>query len=151
AFASEYRSVNRFTYAENFVAQWASEWGVPVTLLLLAVFGYSLMRAMHRARSPDRLGAIAGLVAFAAQNLVDLGFELLGVATVAGALFPFWASDGVKTRARGEKKTRRAALSWTVVCVLLAVFVALALPIQRDHVAYLEHQLEDRMRAGDHA
>lgn len=70
----------RFTYehAENFLLQWASEWGVPVTVISLSVLAWvvrpalsvrTLSRPVHRA-------ALVGCFVLLLQNLVDLGMEV---------------------------------------------------------------------------
>ena len=76
----------RFAYAENFVAQWMSEWGLPMTLVWLAVVTIALARAVPKLTSLATIGGAVGLLALCAQNLVDLGFEILGVATLAATL-----------------------------------------------------------------
>lgn len=76
--------VGRFVHAENFIATWSSEWGIPVAGTLLAVISVTLGR-LSIDRSVLLNGAAIALVAFAAQNLLDLGLELLGIATVAAA------------------------------------------------------------------
>lgn len=76
----------RFEHAENCLVQWASEWGIPVALLLAAGFGRALWSALLRARDSVRQGAVLGLSCIAIQNQVDLGFELVGIAIGVAAL-----------------------------------------------------------------
>lgn len=91
----------RFVHAENFLSTWCSEWGFPLAALLVAAVAHAAF-CLVMARSPSVLGAGVGLVAFGAQNLLDLGSELLGIAAVAMALlgtalgeaFPYGALPG---------------------------------------------------------
>jgi tetratricopeptide (TPR) repeat protein len=76
----------RFAYAENFVAQWISEWGLPMTLVWLTMVTMALARALPKLTSLAMIGGAVGFLALCAQNLVDLGFEILGVATLAATL-----------------------------------------------------------------
>ena len=90
AFGSVFASVHnsgtrRFEYPENFVVQWASEWGAPLCLALVLVVVLAMVRGARGAKSWERCGAVAGTLGLAAQNLVDLGFELLSVAVFAAA------------------------------------------------------------------
>ncbi len=75
-----------FSYPENIVIQLVSEWGVVLgTLALLGLVGaiiYRLLKADGAAAS----GAMIGLTAVLAQNLVDFSLELPGVAVPAAAL-----------------------------------------------------------------
>lgn len=76
----------RYEYAENFVVQWLSEWGWPVACVLLVAFGRAAWDAVRRITEPGRLGATLALLCIALQNLVDLGFELVGLAVGVAAL-----------------------------------------------------------------
>lgn len=82
-----------FTHAENFVAQWASEWGVVVTALALVLFGATLVRpaVLDVRRSTLAAGAWVGVVVLLAQNWLDLGLEVpavcLAAAVVLGSLW----------------------------------------------------------------
>lgn len=79
-----------YSYAENFVVQWASEWGVPVALLALVSFGWSLRpHALGATKKTMAAGAFAGCTALVVQNLVDVALEVpavcLCVASLLGA------------------------------------------------------------------
>ncbi len=68
-----------FTHPENLVAQWASEWGIPVTVLALAGIGYALRPQTVLGRSLPPIGAWAALVMAALHNMVDFNSEVPGV------------------------------------------------------------------------
>jgi tetratricopeptide (TPR) repeat protein len=70
-----------FTHAENWPIEWISGWGLPVggaavVLLLAALWP----RRSLRRPTLTRLAVYIGLVAVLAQNLLDLGLEVPGVA-----------------------------------------------------------------------
>jgi hypothetical protein len=68
-----------FTHPENIVAQWTTEWGVPVSLLALGAVGWALRPSTMLARSQPPFGAWAALAAAAVHNLVDFNTEVPGV------------------------------------------------------------------------
>jgi tetratricopeptide (TPR) repeat protein len=74
-----------FEHAENLPLQWASEWGVPVTLLALGVLAASSRGVLgRRARQgPVRRCAALGVGVLLAQNMVDLSLEIPAVAALA--------------------------------------------------------------------
>jgi tetratricopeptide (TPR) repeat protein len=91
AFASSFvafaGSTVRYRYAENWVAQWAADWGLPLALGLIGLIGLELVQALKLShRSLARLGAFTALGAWCAQNLLDFGFELVGLSVIASAL-----------------------------------------------------------------
>jgi tetratricopeptide (TPR) repeat protein len=86
AFLAEEGALLRYRYPENFVAQWAAEWGLVTSTALLVVIALALWRGARASNSLPRKAAFAGLGALCLQNLVDFGFETLGVAVIAAAL-----------------------------------------------------------------
>ena len=76
---------------ENFLAQWAIEWGLPVVLVLILLGVRAVRHGIRRASSSAVARALlAGLAALFAQNLLDMGLEIaavgLAVACAVGAL-----------------------------------------------------------------
>jgi tetratricopeptide (TPR) repeat protein/O-antigen ligase len=82
-----------YEHAENFVLQWAAEWGLPLASLALALLAYGLYTLCTRAflRRSARRAALVGVGVLLVQNQVDLGLEVPAVsallACVLGALF----------------------------------------------------------------
>jgi hypothetical protein len=152
AFASVYGSINRFEYAENFLAQWACEWGFPIAVSLVAAIAHACLRARRRGRSIERMGALAGLSALAAQNLVDIGLELVGVAVVAAALLGAVTAHATRShqRSTGVGASRRIA-PWVGLGAAACILVLLAGGVMRDHGLYLRTELETTLQAGDRA
>jgi tetratricopeptide (TPR) repeat protein len=112
-----------WTHPENLAAQWATEWGLPASLAVLALFGRAFLRAAAwRSRTLGRLLALA-LAVLVAQNFADFSLEVPGVAAlaafVAGALTgreAGWARPG--RRASAEAGPSPRALAWTVAAPL---------------------------------
>ena len=70
-----------FSHPENFVVQWAVEWGVPAAVLALGTLSWFLRpAALGVGRSISGLIVGVGLGVLLLQNLVDLGLEVPGVA-----------------------------------------------------------------------
>jgi hypothetical protein len=116
-----------FTHAENFLAQWFSEWGVPVALLALLGLLWSLRsRRLGLADSPAARAATIGIVILLVHNLVDLALELPSVMfLVALTLGTLWGS------ARRDRLERSARLTmpwaWGAAAAAAAAFVFAAI------------------------
>lgn len=85
AFVGEHGAAKRFFYPENLLVQWTVEWGAVFAFTLVVAMLVSVGRAFQRERSNAHLGALAGIVAIAAHQMVDFSLELAGVAIVAAA------------------------------------------------------------------
>jgi Tfp pilus assembly protein PilF len=72
----------RLAYPENMLLQASSEWGVPITLLLIGLVGGALLglAAALRDRELGIIGAAAGVAAVLVHEMADFGLEVLGVA-----------------------------------------------------------------------
>jgi len=137
-------SVGRFVHAENFLATWTSEWGIPVACALLAVVALGLGR-LCLDRSLTRAGAGIALVAFGAQNFLDLGLELLGIATVAAATLGAALGDAAPATDNDVASTR---LNLRTVARSVALVTALSLvAFARGAFADGDDAFESRLRA----
>ncbi|WP_437810426.1 O-antigen ligase family protein [Sorangium sp. So ce1078] len=75
-----------FTHAENFVIQWAAEWGIPAATAALIALGVAFRPGKIALRgSTAALGAWVGCVVLLLQNLFDLGLEVPGVTIALAA------------------------------------------------------------------
>lgn len=81
-----------FAHPENFLVQWAAEWGLPASaggLLLLGWFLRPSRLAVRESRAA--LGVLVGGAALLLQNLADLALEVPGVvialAAAAGSIY----------------------------------------------------------------
>jgi tetratricopeptide (TPR) repeat protein len=153
AFSSAFVGVEgqtvRFAYPENFLIQWASEWGFPITLSWLALLAVALIRAARQSKSIAHLCGFAALLAYSAQNLLDLGFELVGIAVVAAALL------GATIAPRKRDKTLApspATLLFSVGSILVAgllILGTLAPPLSAQAITALDARLREQMRVQD--
>lgn len=93
-----------FTHAENFVIQWAAEWGIPVAAAALIALGIAFRPGkLARRRSAAVVGAWVGCAMLLVQNLFDLGLEVPGVSiALAATLGSLWGE------AQHERRRREA-------------------------------------------
>ncbi len=107
-----------FAHAENFLLQWAAEWGLPVTITALVAIGYAFWRWGRRPRAAAFV--LTALLVPLGQNMVDVALEVPGVCiallTVASVYFRAGAEEGFG----GLRRTRTA-----VACSALTLFAAL--------------------------
>ncbi|MEZ4432508.1 MAG: hypothetical protein R3F65_08855 [bacterium] len=83
------------THPETIALQLAIEWGVPVALVALGGGLAAGALALRRAGThPGRWGLCAGLVAVGAQQLVDFGFEAMGLSLPVAAALGLALADG---------------------------------------------------------
>ena len=111
-----------YTHAENFVAQWLVEWGIPVGVGALAALAWHFRpKRMGVGRSALAAGAWFGVLAVLLQNLLDLGLEtpgvVFGVVVVLGSLW------GDRRRALGLPMRQVAPRPRFAAAVALAVLV----------------------------
>ncbi|MBK6687085.1 MAG: O-antigen ligase family protein [Deltaproteobacteria bacterium] len=74
-----------FAFPENILAQLGAEWGVFGVLALVGLL-LALVRRLLQVSHLSTLGALAGIVALVAQNLVDFGLEMPGIAIPVAAV-----------------------------------------------------------------
>jgi hypothetical protein len=103
-----------FTHAENFVAQWAVEWGIPVAAAALVAFGWLIRpRRLGVGRQVLCAAAWLGVVVVAVHNLVDLAFEvpavMLALAVVVGSL---WGRHQARVDRRRASSPKAQVHAW---------------------------------------
>jgi tetratricopeptide (TPR) repeat protein len=151
AFATAFAAYNDFApdftfeYAENGLLQALADWGVVPGLAIAFAFAFLVGRLVLRSsRRPADLAAAFGVLAVAAQNLVDFSLEIPGVA------LPFAAVTGVLIRRtavslpaldRTERIRTVARLS------VLALLAALAIPLASWAGRNDRQEAEGRMEA----
>lgn len=107
-----------FSHSENFIIQWASEWGIPVTVVLLILFAWLLRPSEWGLRtSAVACGMFSGVTLLVVHNLLDLGFELPGVfiAVIAACGFVWGEQKANSTRRFDQNtptETRTTARIW---------------------------------------
>ena len=88
-----------FTHAENFPAQWASEWGIPVTLAAFVAFGWAFApRQLGVGRSAVAAGAWMGVAVLLLQNMFDLALEVPAIVIAAATILGSLWGDGRRRR-----------------------------------------------------
>ena len=113
-----------WTHPENIAVQWASEWGVPVSVIAFLFFAYMLRPTIIGAnRSAVAAGAAGGIVIVALQNIVDFSLEMPGVTIAVMVLLGSCWGD---TRKRGLAQTLGSARTRSLGRYSLGVAFALA-------------------------
>jgi tetratricopeptide (TPR) repeat protein len=137
----------RFVSPENVVAQWLTEWGVPVGLAGLTAIVVALRPTAAVVRSRTAAGAWAALAAIAVQNLADFGSEVPGVmlSATACAAIVVGGSSGLAPRWRFEEWSQRPT---GVAKVAIAVAV---LAVLGGAASVGRHVVDDRRRLHDAA
>jgi hypothetical protein len=119
-----------FSYPENVVAQWVTEWGVPAGTLGLAAVVFGLRPDTMLARSSTASGAWSALVAIAVQNLVDLGTEIPGLmlAPIVCAAIVVGGTAGRSSKLHMDRwgQRPRALVACAGLCALAAIGAASA-------------------------
>jgi hypothetical protein len=133
------------THPENLVAQWTTEWGVPVAACGFVAIGWALRPRTALARSRAPAGAWAALVAVAAHNMVDFSSELPGV-VIALAVCAAIVTGGAGARTSSSRTPPDAnaglAQAWwrrprafvMGACAALACALAGTLPFTSDEL-----------------
>ena len=117
-----------YQFAENFVMQWCVEWGVPVALLALLGFAYTLRKIRLRSGS-EALVLSCGLGVFVllAQNLFDLALEVPSVSLALFALLgSLWAGRSKRRMPPAAPRRLWLPAGFSTAFVLLWCFSASA-------------------------
>jgi len=114
-----------YTHPENIVAQWATEWGIPMAALAFVALAVALRPSSAMARSPRAAGAWGALVCVAIQNLVDFGSEYpaLGIAVCSCAAIVTGGTSGLDEPRKLDVWARRP----TALAVVAGLAALLAL------------------------
>jgi tetratricopeptide (TPR) repeat protein len=99
------------------------------------------LRAALRARSHARVGAVAAVATVVAQNMVDLGLELLGPALVAACLLGGCASFPSTARPQATRAHALRIIGGSVALMALVVPAALASRLIDEHGPTVEQRL----------
>lgn len=138
----------RFDYAENSIAQWSVDWGLPVGIAVTLALGLALVRALRDVKRPHMFGAVAGVCAYAAQNLVDFGFEMLGSASIGVVLLA--AATGESHSSGAPSSTRNSlALAASGALLTLAATALLGRGIHEHRVEVAQALLERALSTND--
>jgi hypothetical protein len=108
-----------FTHPENVVAQWITEWGLPLSLVGFGAILWALRPKTALARSRPPVGPWAALVALGIHNLCDFNSEVPGVVvalTACAAMVTGGTGGGSSTPHRTSVWAKRP----TAIALLLA-------------------------------
>lgn len=114
-----------YSHPENFIVQWAAEWGVPcAALALVGLLALLRERAAAAFENPVALGALIACCVLLLQNLVDLGTEVpaLTIAALVG-LGTGWRGDDGASKPLRFRRVFSGALLVLSCGALLAVLV----------------------------
>lgn len=140
----------RYEYAESFPAQWAVDWGIVVGPVVVCALGYVVVRAIVQADRPHLFGGLAGLVAYAVQNLVDFGMEMLGSAAVGVVLLAGAATGHLSSSAVETSAVRRSvALAVTTGALTLIAVATLGRAVHGQRVEVARADLERALTSDD--
>jgi hypothetical protein len=137
-----------YSHAENFLAQWASEWGVVVTALALGglAWAFRLARLQVR-RSTSALVAAVGVIALLAQNLVDLALEVPAVVIALTLVLAGLTKDSAD--APLDDSNRRAQRLGVLTALIGTLLVLAGAVFGTRSVGQVRRDLHDRFRALD--
>lgn len=145
-----------FTHPENFIAQWASEWGIPVAAAAMIALAYMYRpTALAIGRSAVVAAGWVAVTVLLAQNLADLGLEIpavgIAAATVLGALWGDPSRRRARERSAIDRLFSRIGASRVAIAIAAAGvgLSALALTMSFRDVAGQRERLRDRFDVAD--
>ncbi len=114
-----------YTHPENFIVQWATEWGIVGIVALVALFWVFRPTRLGVTRSALQAGISVGIATLLLQNLADLSLELFGVGVpVALLLGSTW---GDAKRRSGLERATSSTLPVRIVAAATAAILALTI------------------------
>jgi tetratricopeptide (TPR) repeat protein len=108
-----------FTHSESWPLQWAADFGIPVTLGLLALAVWAALRTLRRDASALERAAACGLLALVLHDVFDFALELQACAVAAAAAGGLLSGRAL-AEGRGLRFGRPTAWALTVSAVILA-------------------------------
>jgi hypothetical protein len=117
-----------FTHAENFPAQWASEWGIPVTLAAFIAFGWAFApKQLGVGRSAVAAGAWMGVAVLLLQNMFDLALEVPAIVIAAASVLGSLWGDGRRRHLPRAESGTTSPRDWSLPAAIGVAAVGLAL------------------------
>ena len=117
-----------FTHAENFPAQWASEWGIPVTLAAFVAFGWAFApRQLGVGRSAIAAGAWMGVAVLLLQNMFDLALEVPAIVIAAATILGSLWGDGRRRHIPRPANDTASPRDWSLPAAIAVSVAGLAL------------------------
>jgi tetratricopeptide (TPR) repeat protein len=130
-----------FIRAENFVAQWTIEWGIPATVAACGALAYGLRPATVISARRPAIGAWTALAVGLLHDLVDFHFEVPAVVLLAALCAAIVCGNrSVPTQRRSSAKTTSSPRRYRSIAFVLA---AMTVPVSVLVVLDAEHALAD--------
>lgn len=126
---------------ENFIVQWASEWGVPATAAAVLGLAYCIWSLTRQKRDLGaRAGALGAVLALLLHNLVDLGLEVPALCMLLSAVLGASCRTAEPPTDRLRRSEYSALALGTLFLVLGVAVKPRAMQAERDlvHAAYQE-------------
>jgi hypothetical protein len=139
-FVQHHGSATRFYYPENIIVQWVSEWGIPMSVLLLGALLAAIWMSLRQAKSAAYVGALIGVFFLGVHDLGDFALEMSGVAVIAAAAF------GAALSLPGKRKMKWELGQLTLAGGLLALVGTLfALSMMGRDLTSLQTRVENAL------
>ena len=115
----------RLVFPENIVVQMMSEWGIPLTIALLVMFGVACVPIVRRITRWEPLyqAAACAVLAVLIHELADFGLEVPGVAFPTAMALGLVAGRVQVSSTAGERKSVR--LGWPVAAGALGLWTVM--------------------------
>lgn len=125
AFVGLYGTVVRYEHPENWLVEWATGWGVPVTLVVIALMAAAWVRSARDARSAPQVAALAAIASIVAHDIVDFALEMPAVAAISAAVL---ACATVPSTRRNDRdwqlaSARQSSIALGAVTLLTALTI----------------------------
>lgn len=135
-----------FTHPENVVAQWVTEWGIPVALGAFVAMAWALRPKTALARSRPPVGPWVALVVVALHNLCDFSSEVPGVVVAlvfCAALVTGGSGGGTPAPHRGSRWARRPSVLALGLSAATLLLIGVTLPFGDRELYNEERSMRD--------
>ncbi len=136
-----------WTHPENLVAEWASGWGVPVTIVAIV----TLMIALRPRSVLSRrmVGPWVAIVVVVLHNMVDFSLEIPGVGVALAVCAGLVTKGAPHVRYAGSRERRLQHIRALVVTSSVASIVAIAVSLARGNDLIADRDEIQRTIRGD--
>jgi tetratricopeptide (TPR) repeat protein len=144
AFVTHEGTSTRVTHPENIIAQWVTEWGAPLSMVLFVVLILALWKRFRSTDQPLVAAVCVSIFALSLQNLVDFSLEMAGVVVVVAALL------GALLPASGASPSKRSRkFLYTIFGALAISLTVLAPRVLQSNTQFFVDRLTRLMQVDD--